>query len=85
MQIGAECFQYTLQLLAPSGVGGISAGTVKVPANANEAKLLVKVAANVKALSRDDFKVRVQAKVSNATLTQEEPFSLTVTEAPKKE
>lgn len=76
--------EYDIQVLTPGGVGGISVQQIKVPGGANEGKLVIKVAANAQPFNRNDFKIRVTSKVSNATLTQEVPFELTVTKPPEE-
>jgi hypothetical protein len=73
--------EYQLQLVAPNGVGGISADQVKIPANANEAKIKIKVAKNAKEAAVPNFIIRASAKVENVTFNHDATFELTVTKA----
>ena len=70
--------EVTLELVAPQGASGIGAATVKVPANATQAKLVLKVDKNVKPAKDLAYQVRATARVGNSTLRTEEKISISI-------
>jgi hypothetical protein len=69
---------FTVQVVLPSGFGGVSAATLTIPAGANEGKLILKAAAGAKPASTPALTVRATAKVERATLTQEGKLAVTI-------
>ncbi len=75
--------EVTLELVAPQGSSGIGAVNVKVPANATQAKLMLKVDKNAKPAKDLAFQVRATARVGNSTLRTEEKIPISIgTQAP---
>lgn len=64
--------------LDPPGGSGIAKTSVKVPAGANEARLVLKADKKAKLGSNPNFVVRATAKVDNVTLKQDLKFTVTV-------
>lgn len=72
---------FQVQLVVPQGFQGVSAQQVKVPAGANEFRLVLKAPKGAKPASNPNFLVRAVARVNNVNLTQEAKFALTLADA----
>jgi hypothetical protein len=62
----------------PGGFQGVTAAPVKVPAGANEAKLVLTAPANAKPASNSNVVVRATATVNKINLTEETKVTLTI-------
>lgn len=62
----------------PQGLQGVTAADVSIPANANEARLVLKAAPNAPNASNPNVVVRLTASVQNIALNHEAKLSVTV-------
>lgn len=70
---------FKVELEAPKGVEGVSAAPIVIPANANEAKLILKAAPNTPAGPRANLTIRASAVVhGNVTLVHETKITVNV-------
>jgi hypothetical protein len=71
--------EFKVQLVLPGGVQGLTADEATIPAGKNEAKLVIKAAANAAPGNRPNLVVKTTAKYSAAlTLTQEVKINVNV-------
>jgi hypothetical protein len=73
--------EFQVQLVLPNGFGGVSSAAVKIPANANQAQLIITAAANAKPASNPNVVIRAVGRVGNTNLTSETKINLAITEA----
>lgn len=67
-----------LDVVPPSGVQGVSATSVTIPAGANEAKLFLRASKEAKPATSPNFLVRATATVEGIALKSEASFKVTV-------
>jgi hypothetical protein len=70
--------EFKVSLVLPSGFQGVTAAEATIPANANEAKLVLKCPANAAPASNGDIKVKATATVNNVALNQEAKLAVTI-------
>jgi hypothetical protein len=71
--------EYKVQLVLPQGFQGVTAAEAAIPANATEAKLVLKGAAGAAPATNPNVLVRVTATVEKVTLTHEAKLAVTIT------
>jgi hypothetical protein len=70
--------EFKVELVLPANLQGIAAEAVTIPAGKDEAKLILKAAADAAAGARNELVVRATAAIGGATTTQEVKFNVTV-------
>ena len=70
--------EFKVELVLPANVQGVSAEAVTIPAGKDEAKLILKAAADAAPGARNELVVRATATLGMNTTTQEAKFNVTV-------
>jgi hypothetical protein len=70
--------EFKVQLVLPSGFQGVTAPEVTIPAGADEAKLVLKAAADAKPAMNPNVLVRATATVEKVNLTQDAKIAVTI-------